>query len=102
MSSDRRRLNLSLSMQSPQQREAWKVLRAIPLGQRTDAVCRMVCRAQEQEALSAKQFGKRWESSKLNKEQKKLSGRKPGRWTRASSAFCVRCRREMMQLDTLF
>ena len=51
MSSDRRRLNLSLSMQSPQQREAWKVLRAIPLGQRTDAVCRMVCRAQEQEAL---------------------------------------------------
>ena len=47
MSSDRRRLNLSLSMQSPQQREAWKVLRAIPLGQRTDAVCRMVCRAQE-------------------------------------------------------
>lgn len=51
MSSDRRRLNLSLSMQSPQQREAWKVLRAIPLGRRTDAVCRMVCRAQEQEAL---------------------------------------------------
>ena len=51
MSSDRRRLNLSLSMQSPQQREAWKVLRAIPPGQRTDAVCRMVCRAQEQEAL---------------------------------------------------
>ena len=94
MSSDRRRLNLSLSMQSPQQREAWKVLRAIPLGQRTDAVCRMVCRAQEQEALL--------ESSTLNKEQKKLSGRKPGRWTRASSAFCVRCRREMMQLDTLF
>ena len=49
MSSDRRRLNLSLSMQSPQQREAWKVLRTIPLGQRTDAVCRMVCRALQQE-----------------------------------------------------
>ena len=51
MGSDRRRLNLSLSMQSPQQREAWKVLRAIPPGQRTDAVCRMVCRAQEQDRL---------------------------------------------------
>ena len=48
---DRRRLNLSLSMQAPHQREAWKILRAIPPGQRTDAVCRMVCRAQEQEAL---------------------------------------------------
>ena len=51
MGGDRRRLNLSLSMQAPQQREAWKILRAIPPGQRTDAVCRMVCRAQEQEAL---------------------------------------------------
>ena len=51
MGSDRRLLNLSLSMQSPQQREAWKVLRAIPPGQRTDAVCRMVCRAQEQDRL---------------------------------------------------
>ena len=49
--SDRRRLNLSLSMQAPQQREAWKILRAIPPGQRTDAVCRMVCRAREQEQL---------------------------------------------------
>lgn len=38
-------------MQAPHQREAWKILRAIPPGQRTDAVCRMVCRAQEQEAL---------------------------------------------------
>ena len=51
MGSDRRRLNLSLSMQSPQQRGAWKVLRAIPPGQRTDAVCRMLCRAQEQDRL---------------------------------------------------
>ena len=51
MGSDRRRLNLSLSMQTPHQREAWKILRAIPPGQRTDAVCRMVCRAQEQEVL---------------------------------------------------
>ena len=49
--SDRRRLNLSLSMKTPHQREAWKILRGIPPGQRTDAVCQMVCRAQEQERL---------------------------------------------------
>ena len=49
--SDRRRLNLSLSMKATHQREAWKILRGIPPGQRTDAVCQMVCRAQEQERL---------------------------------------------------
>ena len=48
---DKRRLNLSFSMASPQQREAWGILRAIPSGQRTEAVCRMVCKAHEQEAL---------------------------------------------------
>lgn len=48
---EKRRLNLSLSLASPQQREAWSILRSIPAGQRTDAVCRMVCRAHEQEAL---------------------------------------------------
>ena len=48
---EKRRLNLSFSLASPQQREAWSILRSIPAGQRTDAVCRMVCRAQEQEAL---------------------------------------------------
>ena len=48
---EKRRLNLSFSLASPQQREAWHILRAIPAGQRTDAVCRMVCKAQEQEVL---------------------------------------------------
>lgn len=48
---EKRRLNLSFSLASPQQREAWSILRSIPAGQRTDAVCRMVCRAHEQEAL---------------------------------------------------
>lgn len=48
---EKRRLNLSFSLASPQQREAWRILRSIPAGQRTDAVCRMVCRAHEQEAL---------------------------------------------------
>ena len=48
---DRRRLNLSLSMASPLQREAWAILTAIPAGQRTDAVCHAVCRAHEEGAM---------------------------------------------------
>ena len=48
---DKRRLNLSFSMASHFQREAWKRLCAIPAGQRTDAVCRAVCRMYEQDAL---------------------------------------------------
>ena len=46
--SEKRRLNLSFSMASPLQREAWAVLSAIPAGQRTDAVCHAVCRANEE------------------------------------------------------
>ena len=49
--SEKKRLNLSFSMASPFQREAWKRLCAIPSGQRTDAVCRAVCRMYEQDAL---------------------------------------------------
>lgn len=53
MKDERRRirLNLSLSMASPLQREAWEILRAVPSGQRTEAVCRAVCRVREQDAL---------------------------------------------------
>jgi len=40
---EKRRLNLSFSMASPQQWEAWRILRAIPAGRRTEAVCRAVC-----------------------------------------------------------
>ena len=47
----KRRLNLSFSLASSQQREAWHILSSIPAGQRTDAVCRMVCKAHEQDAL---------------------------------------------------
>ena len=49
---DKRRLNLSFSMASLLQREAWERLCAIPVGQRTDAVCRAVCRMYEQELLA--------------------------------------------------
>ena len=47
---ERRRLNLSFSMASPLQREAWKRLCAIPSGRRTEAVCRAVCRMNEYDA----------------------------------------------------
>ena len=48
---EKKRLNLSFSMASPLQREAWRILSAVPAGQRTDAVCRAVCRAHEQDNL---------------------------------------------------
>ena len=46
-----RRINLSLNLSVPHQREAWKILHAIPTRQRTSTVCRMVCQASEQDAL---------------------------------------------------
>ena len=48
---DKRRLNLSLSMASPLQRETWERLCTIPAGQRTEAVCRAVCRMYERDDL---------------------------------------------------
>ena len=47
----RARLNLSLNLSAPHQREAWNILRAIPAGQRTDAVCRMICKGHQREDL---------------------------------------------------
>ena len=49
--SEKRRLNLSFSMASPLQREAWAILSAIPAGQRTDAVCHAVCRTHEETTM---------------------------------------------------
>ena len=46
-----RRVNLSLNLSAPHQREAWKILRSIPARQRTNTVCRLICQAREQEAL---------------------------------------------------
>ena len=48
---DKKRLNLSFSMASPVQREAWELLEMIPAGQRTETVCRAVCRMYGQEFL---------------------------------------------------
>ena len=51
MSSDKKRLNLSFSMTSPIQRQAWKKLMDIPAGKRTDHVCRMICEHKNQQEL---------------------------------------------------
>ena len=48
---EKRRLNLSFSMASPLQRDAWKILCAVPSGQRTEAVCRAVCKSCDESAL---------------------------------------------------
>jgi len=48
---EKKRMNLSLYMDSPLQREAWRILSAVPVGQRTDAMCRAVCRAHEWDHL---------------------------------------------------
>lgn len=48
---EKRRVNLSLNLSAPHQREAWNILRTIPSGQRTDAVCRMICKGYQQEDL---------------------------------------------------
>ena len=51
MSSNKKRLNLSFSMTSPIQRQAWKKLMDIPAGKRTDHVCRMICEHKNQQEL---------------------------------------------------
>lgn len=38
-------------MASPLQRDAWKILCAVPSGQRTEAVCRAVCKSCDEAAL---------------------------------------------------
>ena len=51
MSSNKKRLNLSFSMASPTQRQAWKRLMDIPAGKRTEHVCRMICEHKNQQEL---------------------------------------------------
>ena len=43
--SEKKRFNLSLSMQNPMQREAWNIISGFPERERTSAVCWAVCRA---------------------------------------------------------
>ena len=45
------RINLSLNLENPLHRAAWKILSAIPRGHRTDAVCRAVSVQKQQDAM---------------------------------------------------
>ena len=45
---EKRRFNLSLSLDNPLQRKAWEVISGYPEGERTNAVCWAVCRAYEE------------------------------------------------------
>ena len=77
MSSNKKRINLSFSMSSPIQRGAWKKLTEIPAGQRTAAVCRMVCEYKaQQELLDAVRQTIRQElrGAQLTKEEAQDSG----------------------------
>ena len=74
---DRRRLNLSIDLVRPDQRRAWDILSAIPPGQRTQGVCRMVAGYLDQrELLEAVRAAIREEldgvsSSKTNTQREK-------------------------------
>ena len=81
MSSNKKRINLSFSMSSPIQRRAWKKLTEIPAGQRTAAVCRMVCEYKgQQELLDAVRQTIRQElrGVQLTKEEAQDSGSSRG------------------------
>ena len=48
---ERKRLNLAFSMDFPPHREAWDILCAIPFGQRTDEICRLLREKNQQQNL---------------------------------------------------
>ena len=100
MSSDKKRLNLSFSMRSPIQRQAWRTLMDIPAGERTGAVCRMICEHKNQrELLEAVRQAIRQE---LQGSQIQITQAAPQRAsTRMFSAFLRRCRKEMIQTDPI-
>lgn len=101
MSSNKKRLNLSFSMTSPIQRQAWKKLMDIPAGKRTDHVCRMICEHKnQQELLDAVRQAVRQElQGRQIKSQKQHQ--RPRASKTMSSAFLPRCRKEMIQPDPI-
>ena len=93
---EKRRLSLSFSLTQREQRNAWERLSAVAPGQRMDAVCRMINGYMEQQELLEA-------VRKAFPSQRPLRSRsRPGPSMRTSSAFSVRCRREMRSPDTIF
>ena len=46
---EKRRINMSLNLNSALQRKAWEIIRKIPAGRRTNEICRMLCGFQNME-----------------------------------------------------
>ena len=40
---EKRRIQLTFAMSSPEQKRAWELLQAIPKGRRTKEICRLIC-----------------------------------------------------------
>jgi len=51
MRDDKRRLNLSLDMKTESHRRAWEIVSAIPRGQKTETICRMLIEHKNQTEL---------------------------------------------------
>ncbi len=51
MRDDRRRLNLSFSLDNEDQRQAWEIVSAVPRGRITETVCRMLIEHKSQTEL---------------------------------------------------
>mgnify|MGYP000305636028 CR=1 FL=1 len=100
---EKRRLSLSFSLAQREQRDAWERLSAVAPGQRMDAVCRMINGYMEQqELLEAVRRIIREELAGVSFPKPLRSRSRPGPSMRTSSAFSVRCRREMRSPDTIF
>ncbi len=54
---EKRRINLSLNLNLPLQRQTWEIIRKIPAGRRTEEICRMICNyTDKQQEKMLKQF----------------------------------------------
>ena len=88
-------------MTSPVQQRAWEKLMDIPAGQRSAAVCRMICEHREQrELLDAVRQAIRQE---LQGSQTQITQAAPqaGDIETMFSAFLRRCRKEMTRPDPI-
>ena len=100
---EKRRLSLSFSLTQREQRNAWERLSAVAPGQRMDAVCRMINGYMEQQELLEAIRGAIRRNWQAFPSQRPLRSRsRPGPSMRTSSAFSVRCRREMIPSDSIF
>lgn len=49
---EKRRINLTLTLNSALHRQAWDIIKKIPAGQRTEQLCRIICSYRDSERQS--------------------------------------------------